>query len=50
MAEDDKRVVVTGMGAITPQGTSLEEYWDGVRNGRVAIRDVQHLPMEGYRT
>ena len=50
MAETSNRVVVTGMGAVTPQGVTLEEYWDGVRNGRVAIRDVQHLPMDGYRT
>ena len=44
------RVVVTGMGAVTPQGGTLEEYWEGVRNGRVAIHEVQHLPMEGFRT
>jgi 3-oxoacyl-[acyl-carrier-protein] synthase II len=44
------RVVVTGMGAINAQGTNLDEYWEGVRGGRVAIREVQHLPMDGYRT
>ena len=44
------RVVVTGMGAINGQGGNLDEYWDGVRNGRVAIREVEHLPMDGYRT
>ena len=50
MADNTTRVVVTGMGAITPQGATLDEYWEGVRNGRVAIREVQHLPMEGFRT
>ncbi len=44
------RVVVTGMGAITSQGGSLDEFWDGVRKGRSAIRDVRHMSMEGYRT
>ncbi len=44
------RVVVTGMGAITPQGNSLDEFWDGVSHGRVAIREVAHLSMDGYRT
>jgi 3-oxoacyl-[acyl-carrier-protein] synthase II len=44
------RVVVTGMGAITAQGGSLDEFWDGVRNGRSVIRTVQHMSMEGYRT
>ena len=52
MAASNKqsRVVVTGMGAITPEGATLEEYWDGVRNGRVAIGEVKHLSMDGYRT
>jgi len=45
-----QRVVVTGMGAITSQGNSLEEFWEGVSSGRVAIRDVRHMPMDGYRT
>jgi 3-oxoacyl-[acyl-carrier-protein] synthase II len=45
-----QRVVVTGLGAITSQGNSLEAFWDGVSNGRVAIRAVQHMPMDGYRT
>jgi 3-oxoacyl-[acyl-carrier-protein] synthase II len=44
------RVVVTGMGAITSQGSSLEDFWDGVSHGRVAIRKVAHMPMDGYRT
>jgi 3-oxoacyl-[acyl-carrier-protein] synthase II len=43
-------VVVTGLGAVTPHGVGLEAYWDGVRRGAVAIRKVQHLPMEGLRT
>jgi len=50
MADSTTRVVVTGMGAITPQGATLDEYWDGVSHGRVAIREVQHLPMDGFRT
>lgn len=45
-----RRVVVTGMGVISPQGATLAEYWDGVRNGRVAIREVKHLSMDGFRT
>jgi 3-oxoacyl-[acyl-carrier-protein] synthase II len=47
---EPRRVVVTGMGVISPQGANLEEYWEGVRNGRVAIREVKHLPMDGFRT
>ena len=29
-----KRVVVTGIGAITPIGNTVPEYWDGLINGR----------------
>ena len=43
-------MVVTGMGVISPQGATLEEFWDGVRNGRVAIREVEHMSMDGFRT
>src|SRR5438128_3760228 len=44
------RVVVAGVGAVTSQGAGVEELWAGVRAGRVAIRPVQRLPMDGYRT
>lgn len=32
-----RRVVVTGMGAITPIGLSVDEFWNGIRNSRVGI-------------
>jgi 3-oxoacyl-[acyl-carrier-protein] synthase II len=44
------RVVVTGVGAITGQGTSADDLWEGSKQGRVAIREMDHLSMEGYMT
>ena len=44
------RVIVAGIGAITAQGPTAEALWEGVKAGRVAIRPVEQLPMEGYRT
>lgn len=35
-----KRVVVTGMGAITPIGNSLADYWDGLMAGRNGIDTI----------
>jgi 3-oxoacyl-[acyl-carrier-protein] synthase II (EC 2.3.1.41) len=33
MAGTSRRVVVTGMGALTPLGLSVEEYWRGLVEG-----------------
>jgi len=35
-----KRVVVTGLGAITPIGNTLAEYWDGLLSGRNGISTI----------
>src|SRR5437870_13830990 len=37
------RVVVTGMGTVNPLGKNLDEYWDGLIEGRSTARNV-----EGY--
>jgi 3-oxoacyl-[acyl-carrier-protein] synthase II len=44
------RVVVSGVGAVTSQGPTADALWDGVKAGRVAIRPVRRLPMDGYMT
>ena len=38
-----KRVVVTGLGAITPIGNNLMEYWDGLIGGRNGIGLITHF-------
>lgn len=49
-ANGPRRVVVISVGAITSQGPTAETFWQGVKGCRVAIRPVQHMPMEGFRT
>ena len=39
-----KRVVVTGLGAITPIGNNVEEYWDGLKQGKNGIDNI-FLPI-----
>jgi len=34
---ENKRVVVTGLGALTPLGNDIQSYWDGLRSGRNGI-------------
>ena len=44
-----RRVVVTGMGAITPIGLSVAEFWEGVREGRTGFAPITKFDTEGYK-
>ncbi len=45
-----KRVVVTGMGAITPLGKSVPEYWDGLINGVSGADDITQFDTSKFKT
>ncbi|NLB42273.1 MAG: hypothetical protein GX815_08440, partial [Clostridiales bacterium] len=36
----NKRVVVTGMGAITPLGNTIESFWNNIRMGTCGIDTI----------
>ena len=38
-----KRVVVTGLGAITPIGNTLTDYWQGLMNGKSGIAEITNF-------
>ena len=40
MADQARRVVVTGMGALTPLGNTLDDFWTGLRDGRSGIGPI----------
>jgi 3-oxoacyl-[acyl-carrier-protein] synthase II len=40
MVEGLRRVVVTGLGAVTPIGNSVSEYWEGLRTGRNGVAAI----------
>ena len=40
-----RRVVVTGLGAVTPLGNTLAETWDGFVNGRNGVAPVTHFDV-----
>lgn len=44
-----ERVVVTGMGAVTPLGNSIPEYWNGLKNGKNGIGKITAFDTEGYK-
>ena len=45
-----KRVVVTGMGALTPLGNSVEEYWNGLINGVSGADMITLFDASKFRT
>ena len=46
---DDMRVVVTGMGAITPLGLDVESSWTRLLNGESGITPITHFDATDYR-
>lgn len=44
-----KRVVVTGLGALTPIGNNIEEYWNGLINGKSGSAPVTYYDTEKFK-
>ena len=42
----NKRVVITGVGAITPIGNSAEEFWTNAKNGKLGIDFIKSIDVE----
>ena len=45
-----KRVVVTGLGALTPIGNTLPEYWDALINGVSGAANITHFDASKFKT
>jgi 3-oxoacyl-[acyl-carrier-protein] synthase II len=45
-----KRVVVTGLGALTPIGNTLEEYWDGLVSGKSGAAPITYFDASKFKT
>jgi 3-oxoacyl-[acyl-carrier-protein] synthase II len=45
-----KRVVVTGLGAITPIGNTVAEYWDGLISGKSGAAPIQQYDASKFKT
>ena len=44
-----RRVVVTGMGAITPIGNSVEEFWNSLKEKKVGIGPITYFDTTDYK-
>ena len=51
MAEEKRgrRVVITGMGAVTPIGTTVDEFWAGLRAGKSGVSALGGFPLEDLK-
>ncbi len=45
-----KRVVVTGLGALTPIGNTLDEYWEGLKAGKSGAAPITYFDTEKFKT
>ena len=45
-----KRVVVTGLGALTPIGNTLDEYWDGLVSGKSGAAPITYFDASKFKT
>src|SRR4029079_3102849 len=45
-----RRIVITGMGAVTPLGCSVEKYWDALLSGRSGIAPITHFDATEFDT
>src|SRR5712672_1289637 len=44
----ERRVVITGMGVVTPVGNGLETFWSNLKNGVSGIRTIDAFDTTGY--
>lgn len=45
----ERRVVITGLGAITPIGNNVEEFWNGLIEGKCGIDEITHFDTTNYK-
>jgi len=45
-----RRVVVTGLGMLTPLGNDVESTWQGLLNGKSGIQTITHFDTSSFGT
>ena len=44
-----RRVVVTGLGAVTPVGNNVEAFWESVKAGKVGIGEITKFDTADFK-
>ncbi len=45
----DRRVVITGLGAITPIGNNVEDFWNGIKEGKCGIDTITAFDVSNFK-
>jgi 3-oxoacyl-[acyl-carrier-protein] synthase II len=45
---EKRRVVITGMGVVAPNGIGIENFWDSLVHGRSGVRKITHFDVSSY--
>ena len=43
-----RRVVITGLGAVTPCGIGMEKFWDSMIHGKSGVSTIERMSLEGH--
>lgn len=46
----ERRVVITGMGAVTPIGNNVEAFWEGIKEKKVGIAPITKFDATNFKT
>ncbi len=49
MAKTNRRVVVTGMGAVTPIGLDVEEFWSSIKQEKIGFAPITKFDAADYK-
>lgn len=44
-----RRVVITGLGAVTPIGNTLDETWEGIKAGKCGIGNITQFDCSDFK-
>ena len=46
--DNNRRVVITGMGVVAPNGIGIDNFWDSLVHGRSGVRKITHFDASSY--
>ena len=45
----ERRVVITGLGALTPIGNNTEEFWNGIKEGKCGVDEIKSFDITDFK-